>query len=195
MTLYSGLLFNLECRYVVDDPQCPLCSQHEETVLHALWSCPKLAQVWNEDNQWSFKDMTFHDFPQLLLHVLNSECNVELFATQVWTVWFRRNKVRTTPPGFPLYLIAQRAYEALMEYRAAQQRTISTRSSVRLGARWSPPLDGWYKANFDAVTFQEDERAGIGVIWRDSKGLVMASASQNIQLMSSVVEMEALATI
>ena len=82
-----------------------------------------------------------------------------------------------------------------MEYRATQQRTISTRSSVRSGARWSPPPDGWYKANFDAATFQEDERAGIDVIWRDSKGLVMVSASQNIQLMSSVVEMEALATI
>ena len=148
---------NLQRRCVVDDPLCRLCSQHEENVLHALWSCLELAQVWNEDNQWSFKDrMTFHGFPQLLLHVLNSKCSVELFAMQVWTVWFRRNKGRTTPPGFPLNMITQRAYEALMEYRAAQQRTISTRSSVKSGARWSPPHDDWYKANFDAATFQED---------------------------------------
>ena len=148
---------NLQLRCVVDDPLCRLCLQHEENVLHALWSCLELAQVWNEDNQWSFKDrMTFHGFPQLLLHVLNSKCSVELFAMQVWTVWFRRNKGRTTPPGFPLNMITQRTYEALMEYRAAQQRTISTRSSVKSGARWSPPHDDWYKANFDAATFQED---------------------------------------
>ena len=100
--------------------------------------------------------MTFHDFPQLLLHVLDSECSVELFAMQVWTIWFRRNKITTTPLGFPLNLIAQRAYEALMEYRAAQQRPSSTRSSIRSYAWWSPPLDDWYKANFDAATFQED---------------------------------------
>ena len=148
---------NLQRRCVVDDPLCPFCSQHEENVFHALWSCPELAQVWNEDIQWSFKDrMTFHDFPQLLLHVLNLECSVELFALQVWTVWFRKNKVRIAPPGFPLNLISQRAYEELMEYKAAQQWTIRTRTSVRSGARWSPPPDGWYKANFDAATFQED---------------------------------------
>ena len=82
-----------------------------------------------------------------------------------------------------------------MEYRAAQQWTIRTRTSVRTGARWSPPPDGWYKANFDAATFKEDERTGIGVILRNNKGLVMASASQNIQLMTSMVEMEAMAAI
>ncbi|XP_050281937.1 uncharacterized protein LOC126722840 [Quercus robur] len=110
---------NLQRHCVVDDPLCPLCSQHEENVLHALWSCPELAQVWNEDNQWSFKDrMTFHDFPQLLLHVLNSECSVELFAMQVWMVWFRRNKVRTAPPGFPLNLISQRANDGVQSSSA-----------------------------------------------------------------------------
>ena len=82
-----------------------------------------------------------------------------------------------------------------MEYRAAQQWTIRTRTSVRTGARWSPPPDGSYKANFDAATFKEDERTGIGVILRNNKGLVMASASQNIQLMTSMVEMEAMAAI
>lgn len=89
--------------------------------------------------------MTFHDFPQLLLHVLNSECSVELFAMQVWMVWFRRNKVRIAPLGFPLNLISQRAYEALMEYRIAQQWTIRTRTSVEIGARWSPLPNGQSK--------------------------------------------------
>ncbi|XP_075649845.1 uncharacterized protein LOC142620347 [Castanea sativa] len=165
-------------------------------MLHALWSCPELALVWNDNNQWSFRSQTtFDNFPQLLQHVLESDCNGELFAIQAWTVWFRRNKVRTDPPGFPMNLVAQRTYEALMEYREAQQKSRSIRPSVRTDTRWSPPLDGWFKANFDAATSQEEGRAGIGVIWCNSKGLVMAFASQNIQLTSLVVEMEALAAI
>ncbi|KAK9996822.1 hypothetical protein SO802_021508 [Lithocarpus litseifolius] len=31
-------------RRVVDDPSCSLCAQHNEDVLHSLWSCPNLAQ-------------------------------------------------------------------------------------------------------------------------------------------------------
>ncbi|KAL4621953.1 hypothetical protein ACB092_06G264100 [Castanea dentata] len=158
---------NLQRRCVVDDLVCPLCSKH------ALWSCSKLAQVWNDNNQWSFRSQTtFDNFPQLLQYVLELDCSGELFAMQAWTVWFRRNKVRTDPPGFPLNLVAQRACEALMEYRAAQRKSHSTRPFVRIDARWSPPHDGWFKANFDATTFQEEGRVGIGVIWRDSGGLL-----------------------
>ncbi|KAL0014213.1 hypothetical protein SO802_001282 [Lithocarpus litseifolius] len=187
---------NLQRRCVVQDSICPLCSQHEETVLHAIWSCPELALVWEENNLWNFRNhLTFCDFPQLLHHILDSDCSGELFAMQAWTVWFRRNKVRTAPPGFPLNLIAQRAYDALLEFRTAQQRSRNTRPSARTVARWSPPTDGWYKANFDAATFQEEGRAGIGIIWRNSNGLAMASVSENIQLTSSVVEMEAMAAI
>jgi len=49
----------------------------------------------------------------------------------------------------------------------------------------------WYKANIDAAIFQDDGRAGLGVIIRDNRGLVMVSLTQNVQLSSSVVEMEA----
>ncbi|KAK9986985.1 hypothetical protein SO802_031936 [Lithocarpus litseifolius] len=151
---------NLQRRCVVQDSICPFYSQHEETVLHAIWSCPELALVWEENNLWNFRNhLTFCDFPQLLHHILDTDCSGELFAMQAWTVWLRRNKVRTAPPGFPLNLIAQRAYDALLEFRTAQQRSCNTRPSARTVARWSPPTDGWYKANFDAATFQEEGRA------------------------------------
>ena len=51
----------------------------------------------------------------------------------------------------------------------------------------------WYKANFDAAIFQDDRRASIVVISRDSNGSAMVSLSQNIQLSNSVVEVEAMA--
>ena len=105
----------------------------------------------------------------------------------------RRNKVRTTPPGFPLNLIVQRPFEALMEYRSAQPKETMAAPTVRTCVRWSPPPLDWYKANFDAISFQDVGRAGLGVIIRDSQGLAMASSTQNVQLASFMVEMEALA--
>nr|XP_023878889.1 uncharacterized protein LOC111991340 [Quercus suber] len=54
----------------------------------------------------------------------------------------------------------------------------------------SPP--NWYKANFDAAIFDDVGRVGLGVIIRDSQGLAMFALTQNAQLTSLVVEMEAL---
>nr|POF27389.1 hypothetical protein CFP56_14504 [Quercus suber] len=89
---------------------------------------------------------------------------------QIWTIWYRRNNVRTAPPGFPLNLIVQRAFEALMEYRSAQPKKFVAAPMVRPRARWTPPPVGWFKANFDAAVFQDVDRAGLGVIFRDSQG-------------------------
>lgn len=80
-----------------------------------------------------------------------------------------------------------------MEYQSAQPKETVAASSVRPRIRWSPPPSNGYRANFDAAIFQDVGRAGIGVIIRDSQGLAMASLTQNVQLASSVVEMEALA--
>ncbi|KAL0011847.1 hypothetical protein SO802_006955 [Lithocarpus litseifolius] len=186
----------LHRRCVVDNPVCSLCSQQTEDVLHSLWSCPCLTQVWNEDLQWSFKNhITFQDFPQLMLHILSSDCSLELFAMQAWTIWFRRNKVRTAPPGFPLNLISQKAYDTLLEYRSVQPRNIQSGPSFRTETKWTPPQIEWYKTNFDAAIFKDDGRAGVGVVIRDTNSLVMASLSQNFQLATSMEEMEATATI
>ena len=74
-----------------------------------------------------------------------------------------------------------------MEFRSAQPRKVS--APVRPRIRWTPPPEDFYKINFDAAVFQEDNRAGIGVIVRDCNGLVMAFLSQNIPLQISVEEL------
>ena len=78
---------------------CDLCSQDAEDVLHSLWSCPALTRVWEDDPQWAFWCSTgFQNFTQVLLHVLDSDYNRELFSMLVWNIWYRRNHARTTPP-------------------------------------------------------------------------------------------------
>ena len=90
---------NLVC-CVIEDSICSLCSQSLEDVLHFLWPCPGLTQVWEDDPQWAFRSTTrFQSFPQVLLHVLESSCSGDLFAMLTWNIWFRQNKVRTSPLG------------------------------------------------------------------------------------------------
>ncbi|KAK9997383.1 hypothetical protein SO802_022069 [Lithocarpus litseifolius] len=36
-------------RCIINDPICSFCSSQGEDVLHALWSCPSLSQVWDGD--------------------------------------------------------------------------------------------------------------------------------------------------
>ena len=80
---------NLVC-CVIEDSICSLCSQSPEDVLHFLWPCPGLTQVWEDDPQWAFRSTTrFQSFPQVLLHVLESSCSGDLFAMLTWNIWFR----------------------------------------------------------------------------------------------------------
>ena len=80
-----------------------------------------------------------------------------------------------------------------MEYRSTRPSKIPTAHSIRPSVRWLPPPVDWYKANFNAIIFQDDGRASLGVIIHDSNGSTMVSLSQNIQLSNSVVEVEAMA--
>ena len=60
-------------------------------------------------------------------------------------------------------------------------------------ARWSPPTENLYKANFDAALFEHLGFAGVGVVMRDDRGNVLATLSQKIALPQSVEMAEALA--
>ena len=58
---------------------------------------------------------------------------------------------------------------------------------------WSPLEAPQYKINYDAATFAEDNNAGLGVVIRNSEGLIMALLTQQIPLPATVIEIKALA--
>lgn len=37
---------NLDKKSVIQNPSCPICISEEETIVHALWSCPAASDVW-----------------------------------------------------------------------------------------------------------------------------------------------------
>ena len=60
-------------------------------------------------------------------------------------------------------------------------------------ARWSPPAENLYKANFDSALFEHLGFAGLGVVVRDDRGYVLVALSQKIALPQSVEMAKALA--
>ncbi|KAK8496773.1 hypothetical protein V6N13_000141 [Hibiscus sabdariffa] len=48
-------------------------------------------------------------------------------------------------------------------------------SSTPPSRSWSPPLENFVKANFDASFIPHDNRSGTGIIIRNSNGEIMAS--------------------
>ncbi|KAK7821648.1 hypothetical protein CFP56_037521 [Quercus suber] len=59
-------------------------------------------------------------------------------------------------------------------------------------ARWSPSPTGTYKANFDVALFEELHYAGLGIMYRDHSGQVIAALSQKIGLPRTVEIVKAL---
>ena len=123
--------------------------------------------------------------------MLDLGCSGDMFAMLIWNIWFQWNQVRTSPPGWPLDQIVQQAYQSFQEFRSAQSRKPIAATPTQV--RWQPPLVDLIKINFDRAVFKDEKRVGIGVVVRDSLGLVMASLSQNIPLPHSVVNLETLA--
>ena len=59
--------------------------------------------------------------------------------------------------------------------------------------KWSPPAESVYKVNFDRAVFEDQACAGLGVVVKDSAGLIIGALSQKIKFPGSVVMVEALA--
>ena len=59
--------------------------------------------------------------------------------------------------------------------------------------KWVPPPQGWFKVNVDGAIFKKTNKAGIGVVVRDSQGWVLAALTEKVDGIQDVEVIEALA--
>lgn len=83
------------------EDNCEYCDNSSEDVLHALWNCPALSPVC----VGLFLNLVFFATTDIsiifwifFLYVKEEEKDLELFSMLVWTVWYRRNLIRTQFP-------------------------------------------------------------------------------------------------
>ena len=84
------------------------------------------------------------------------------------------------------------AVERTKEFHSAQEEPRNQIMVPHL-THWLPPSPSVYKVNFDGATFSDIATAGLGVVVRDSEGLVIAALSERIRLPPTVAALEALA--
>jgi hypothetical protein len=69
------------------------------------------------------------------------------------------------------------AKESLDEYRSTNSMIVASLSRPRVPilTRWSKPPVGFVKLNWDAAVDRSKKMVGLGIIARDSRGIVVAS--------------------
>ena len=128
---------------------------------------------------------------ELLSWMLMQQKNTELFAMMVWSIWTQRNQVRLRQNALALHQIALLSKERYAKFLACQILPIVRQP--RTSCRWLPPPIGYVKTNFDGAVFFNENKAGLGVIIRDSSDLVLASCSEILSKAYTSNEVEALA--
>ena len=117
--------------------------------------------------------------------------DVELLAFTSWAVCNRRNQVRLKQQACPLDQIHVLSTDRKNEFQLLHQQTGTPQH--RKHVRWKPPDQGCYKINYNGVVFNQQEKAGLGVVIRNEEGAVMASMTQLVPLPTTVAQVEALA--
>ena len=171
------------------------CRAATENSLHALWSCFELDLVWADPEQWSFRgDVQFLTFKELLSWIIKHTQLLELFVVTIWSIWNQRNRVQLNQLANAIHQIALLSKKWLAEYQARQTspNPVPIRTQPTRCTRKPPPL-GTFKINFDGAIFPVEKKSGIGVVIRDSRGLVIASCSKVVHQVLGASEVEAMA--
>ena len=113
-----------------------------------------------------------------------------LLAFTSWALWNGRNQIRTNQNACPLNQIMNTSKERKQEFQILNPG--APRQHHRKHMKWKPLATDLLKVNYDGAIFQDQGRAGIGMVIRNSEGAVMASLSQQIPLPTTVAQVEAM---
>jgi ribonuclease HI len=184
--LFGALMFskeNLFHRRVVGDQICPICTIEIESVLHILWECPAVVDVWSSGPKSLQKCSGGAVNLSSVLETLMRRCSsvdIELWAVMAKKLWLRRNSL-VFGGGFisPNQLMR----EAIISIEDFKRANVPTEKENDFQAIPVPPVQwkahslGLYKINWDAAIDMKNRRMGVGIIARDYQGLVVAAHS------------------
>ena len=161
-------------------PLCPICSEADETILHALLSCSFATSVWNRSrismagNTW---DSLSAWWRQMILWYDNTI--LEEVASIAWGIWQARNKVVWKSKGSSAAAVVFSARQFIGLYQNAQkckQGSLCFPSELNaVIEHWTPPVQNQIKVNVDGAIFASEGRYGFGCVARDSNGQVLSA--------------------
>nr|POF09326.1 putative ribonuclease h protein [Quercus suber] len=138
---------NLRRRRILVEDVCDHCKGAPEDTVHALWSCPLLAPVWAHDPCWSFRtSQTFASFSDLVQYLIEKGVDLNFFSNVVWTIWHRRNALRTCDKPFPIHRVLRDAQSIQASFvHSIPPKPPDEVIHVPRHMGWSPPVNHMFK--------------------------------------------------
>ncbi|KAK7269699.1 hypothetical protein RIF29_22433 [Crotalaria pallida] len=166
----------LRRRGVQVDPTCPCCDQEEETVSHAILSCPRAQQVWFASPLGLRTSMSNnHGLEEWLTHIIQTtdkKFTAKVFNL-IWAVWNRRNQRVFNNRWLEIEEVL---------HRASWVEVPSTGPSPHKDRveHWNPPHRfqhvAYAKVNIYA-SVKQSVGTGLGLVVRDNEGAILAASS------------------
>ncbi|PWA52088.1 hypothetical protein CTI12_AA458320 [Artemisia annua] len=189
-------VYNLQRRHLIlNDGFCVHCSDPHEDVLHALFQCNRVQQVWEAANSINISSIQSSDNVNdyFAAAVSDHENKWEAFLMICWSLWLERNRIAHGQPSQNSGQIWQSATRLLQEFKDAH---ISGNAQYGLNVNplasdWQPPPNGFVKLKCDAAWLPSSKQAGLGFVARNSEGEVILSGAKHIEYSESVLIAEA----
>ena len=132
-------------------------------MIHALWLCPCLNEVWEANTGWNFRNTgRWDDFQKLILHVDEIEFDLDLLAMIVWLLWNQRNQIRVGYAATSLCQIVAYARQQLQDYNRVQPTKLASETAnLHSAVTWSPPRAPFLKINYDGAVCWDSNSADL----------------------------------
>ena len=169
------------------------CRNQKEDVVHALYHCPKLLDLWTKVDLWNHSSLQqATSFIDLMGCVFADNRDSTLFFVVVWAIWNRRNNLHLGNLVAPLNELLSQSKERLRDFKLYNSSSI-----IPVGwppTSWQAPDRNTYKVNFDGALFTVENSAGLGLVIHNEEGQVRVSLSQKTTRPFTAIEVEAMAT-
>ena len=168
---------NLVKRGLNVEAKCTLHEKAIESASHALIYYDKLCEVW-----WNWQDCPINLLAKniclvdLALKILDASTplDLEILFAIAWSIWFNRNQVVHDSNGNLSYQIWNLVLRTQEDYKNAILYNHVKQQAPDVG--WVAPPPKIYKINVDGATVGAGGRSSMGVVIRDSGGMVIVAA-------------------
>lgn len=202
------------------DDTCRLCGMASETGHHATVVCPQARDLRSAmRGHWPLPDEEQFTYsgPDWLLLLLD-RCSLDqrdMVKLVLWRAWTSHNNIVHQSGSFHIESSVHQLLnirEITMDIKAQVSHQTESRKGKEVHAdsnamneasklteisqrSWVPPREGWIKVNVDGSFVEQTGGAGVGVIARDHKGVVLFTAWRVIFRCTDALEVEALACV
>lgn len=176
---------NLRRRNINVNPYCSRCCLELETSNHTLFTCPYVQGVWRSTgiptHQLCDPSTTVEEKFRYLFN-FHHDCNIPditrfLPYWTLWRIWKSRNDLIFNRKSIDHKDVLNQAINDTKEWldNITQHEKSPSRihPSLSRNEKWTPPMRGRLKCNFDASHHEGNRISGLGWIIRDSNGTFM----------------------